>query len=126
MVPRPRKIVEKIYYYATDSDSESEEGDGHVARFVFPDGSDEEWIKSDSESESESESESDATTVVSDEVSDSEDGSNYETEEEPDSDSEELDEPTPYYGEGFHVYFDSHKDKKLFMEAFGFSDAQTK
>jgi hypothetical protein len=56
MVPRPRKIVEKTYYYATDS--ESEEGDDHVARFVFPDGSDEEWIRSDSESESE------ATTVV--------------------------------------------------------------
>jgi hypothetical protein len=115
MVPRPRKIVEKIYYYVTDSDSdsESEEGDGHVARFVFPDGSDEEWLRSDSESESDSESD----------VSDSEDGSDYETEEEPESDSEELDEPTPYYGEGFHVYFDSHKDKKLFMKAFGFSDA---
>ena len=119
MVPRPRKIVEKTYYYATDS--ESEEGDDHVARFVFPDGSDEEWIRSVSESESE------ATTVVSDEddleVSDSEDGSDYESESEPDSDSEELDDPKPYYGKGFRVYFDSHADKKFFMQAFGFIDA---
>src|SRR6056300_1147235 len=101
MVPRPRKIVEKTYYYATDS--ESEEGDDHVARFVFPDGSDEEWIRSDSESESE------VTTVVFDEddwkleesgseVSDSEDGTDYESETEPESDSEELDDPKPYYG----------------------------
>ena len=119
MVPRPRKIVEKTYYYATDS--ESEEGDDHVARFVFPDGSDEEWIRSDSESESE------ATTVVSDEddleVSDSEDGSDYESESEPDSDSVELDDPKPYYGKGFRVYFDSRADKKFFMQAFGFIDA---
>jgi len=126
MVPRPRKIVEKTYYYATDS--ESEEGDDHVARFVFPDGSDEEWIRSDSESESE------ATTVVFDEddwkleesgseVSDSEDGTDYESETEPESDSEELDDPKPYYGKGFRVYFDSHADKKFFMQAFGFIDA---
>jgi len=119
MVPRPRKIVEKTYYYATDS--ESEEGDDHVARFVFPDGSDEEWIRSVSESESE------ATTVVSDEddleVSDSEDGTDYESETEPESDSEELDDPKPYYGKGFRVYFDSHADKKFFMQAFGFIDA---
>jgi len=119
MVPRPRKIVEKTYYYATDS--ESEEGDDHVARFVFPDGSDEEWTRSDSESESE------ATTVVFGEddweVSDSEDGSDYESESEPESDSEELDDPKPYYGKGFRVYFDSHADKKFFMQAFGFIDA---
>jgi hypothetical protein len=127
MVPRPRKIVEKTYYYATDSDSE-EEGDDHVARFVFPDGSDEEWSGSDSESESE------ATTVVfgegdweleesGSEVSDSEDGTDYESETEPESDSEELDEPKPYYGKGFRVYFDSTADKKFFMQAFGFLDA---
>jgi len=120
MVPRPRKIVEKIYYYATDSDSE-EEGDDHVARFVFPDGSDEEWIESDSESESE------ATTVALGEsefeVSDSEDGSDYESETESESDSEELDNPKPFYGKGFRVYFDSHADKKFFMSAFGFQDA---
>ena len=126
MVPRPRKIVEKTYYYATDS--ESEEGDDHVARFVFPDGSDEEWTRSVSESESE------ATTVVFDEddweleesgseVSDSEDGTDYESETEPESDSEELDDPKPYYGKGFRVYFDSHADKKFFMQAFGFIDA---
>ena len=127
MVPRPRKIVEKIYYYATDSDTEMEEGEDHVARFVFPDGSDEEWLRSGSESESESE----ATTVVFDDddwkleesgsgVSESEDGTDYDSETEPESDSEELDEPKPYYGKGFRVYFDGHEDKKLFMKTLGF------
>lgn len=110
-----RKIVQTEYYYTTDSESESGEGDGHVARFVFPDGSDEEWLRSDSESESESEDDS--------EVSDSEDGTDYESETEPESDSEELDDPKPYYGKGFRVYFDSHADKKFFMKAFGFHDA---
>lgn len=107
MVPRPRKIVEKTYYYATDSESE----------FDF-------------DYEYESESESDATTVVFgecdwelEEVSDSEDGTDYESETEPESDSEELDDPKPYYGKGFRVYFDSHADKKFFMRAFGFHDA---
>ena len=111
MVPRPRKIVEKTYYYATDSESE----------FDF-------------DYEYEYESESDATTVVfgegvweleesGSEVSDSEDGTDYESETEPESDSEELDDPKPYYGKGFRVYFDSHADKKFFMRAFGFHDA---
>jgi len=109
MVPRPRKIVEKTYYYATDSESDSE---------------------FDYEYEYESESESDATTVVFgegdwelEEVSDSEDGTDYESETEPGSDSEELDDPKPYYGKGFRVYFDSHADKKFFMRAFGFHEA---
>jgi hypothetical protein len=113
MVPRPRKIVEKTYYYATDSESDSEfDFDYEPAR------------------DSESESESDATTVVFgecdwelEEVSDSEDGTDYESETEPESDSEELDDPKPYYGKGFRVYFDSHADKKFFMRAFGFHDA---
>jgi hypothetical protein len=123
MVPRPRKIVEKIYYYATDS--ESEEGEDCVDHFTFSDESDEEWTGSDSDSESE------ATTVVFDdddwkleesgsEVSDSEEGTDYESETEPESDSEELDDPLPYYGKGFRVYFDSHEDKKLFMKTLGF------
>ena len=109
MVPRPRKIVEKTYYYATDSESDSE---------------------FDYEYEYESESESDATTVVFgegdwelEEVSDSEDGTDYESETEPESDSEELDDPKPYFGKGFRVYFDSHADKKFFMQAFGFHEA---
>jgi len=110
MAPRIRKIVEKTYHYTTVSDSES---DYDPAR--------------------DSESESDATTVVFDkddwkleesgsEVSDSEDGTDYESETEPVSDSEELDEPKPYYGKGFRVYFDSTADKKFFMKAFGFRD----
>jgi len=113
MVPRPRKIVEKTYYYATDSESE---------------------LDFDYDPARDSESESDATTVVfndddwkleesGSEVSDSEDGTDYESETEPESESEELDEPKPYYGKGFRVYFDSTADKKFFMQAFGFSDA---
>ena len=115
MAPRIRKIVEKTYHYATDSDSESEDDfDYDPAR--------------------DSDSESDATTVIfseddwkleesGSEVSDSEDGTDYESENEPESDSEELDEPKPYYGKGFRVYFDSTADKKFFMQAFGFLDA---
>ena len=119
MVPKPRKIVEKIYYYATDSESESEsESDQGFTRITFPDGSDEEWTNELTDSESESESDEDE-----EEVSDSEDGSDYESETEPESDSEDLDEPKPYYGKGFRVYFDSTADKKFFMQAFGFSDA---
>lgn len=104
MVPRPRKIVERTYYY----DSESE---------------------SDYDPVQDSESESDAESTIFDEddvkleVSDSEDGTDYESETEPESDSEELDEPRPYYGKGFRVYFDSSADKKFFMKAFGFRDA---
>ena len=115
MAPRIRKIVEKTYHYATDSESE-DDFDYDPAR------------------DSESESESDATTVVFDkddwkleesgsEVSDSEDGTDYESETDSESDSEELDEPKPYYGKGFRVYFDSTADKKFFMQAFGFLDA---
>lgn len=131
-MPRyPHKIVEKkTYYYA----SESESGDGRVARYVFSD-DDESWIEGltdeesdsdesdydparDSESEEEEEEETDE-----EEVSDSEDGTDYESETESESDSEELDDPTPYHGKGFRVYFDSSADKKFFMRAFGFSKA---
>lgn len=103
-----RKIVEKTYYYDSESESESE-SDNKFSRFVFPDGSDEEWIDEmtdDSESESE-------------QVSDSEDGSDYESETEPESDSEDLDEPKPYYGSGYRVYFDSHEDRKKFFNTCG-------
>ena len=90
-----RKIVKTEYYYTSDSDSDSE---------------------------------SDATTVIfddedwEDEESDDEDGSDYESETESESDEEELDDPKPYFGKGFRVYFDSHADKKFFMKAFGFYD----
>lgn len=127
-MPRyPRKIVEKkTYYYASDSESESE--DGHIARYVFPDG-DESWIDelTDEESDydpardSESEEEEETDEEEEEEVSDSEDGTDYESETESESDSEELDDPKPYYGKGFRVYFDSSADKKFFMRAFGFS-----
>jgi len=105
----PRKVVEKTYYYGSDSESD----DGHVARFVFPDG-DESWIEElTSEDESESESEEE------EEISDSEEGTDYESETEPESDSEILNDPKPYYGKGYRVYFDSHEDKKNFLESTG-------
>jgi len=121
MPRRPRVIVKTEFYYSTESESESE--------------CDSEYDPRDSESESDSdvsdsESESDATTVIfnddwrleesGSEVSDSEDGTDYESETHPESDSEELDDPKPYFGKGFRVYFDSHADKKFFMQAFGF------
>jgi hypothetical protein len=73
------------------------------------------YFDSDTESETDLDTES--------EVSDSEDGSDYESESESESesDSESLDDPKPYYGKGFRVYFDSKEDKKFFMKAFGFS-----
>jgi hypothetical protein len=61
----------------------------------------------DSETESDSESETEL---------DSDDGSETEVE----SDSESLDDPKPYHGRGFRVYFDSVKDRRHFMRAFGF------
>lgn len=135
-MPRyPRKIVEKTYYYASESESETETetNDGHVARFVFPDG-DETWIddlESDSESgddteydpTDDSEEDEEEEDETDEEISDSEDGTDYESETEPESVSEDLDDPEPYHGKGFRVYFDSHADKKFFMKAFGFSSA---
>ena len=127
MARYPRKIVEKkTYYYASDSESESD--DGHVARFVFPDG-DESWVEeltdesdsdeSDYDPVTESEEESEEESDEDEEVSDSEDGTDYESETEPESDSEELDDPKPYYGPGYRVYFDSYEDKKNFLESTG-------
>ena len=106
MPRRPRVIVKTEFYYSTDSECDSES-------------------ESDSD-DSDYESESDATTVIfndeesGSEVSDSEDGTDYESETDVESDSEELDDPKPYFGKGFRVYFDSHADKKFFMTAFGF------
>ena len=106
MPRRPRVIVKTEFYYSTDSECDSES-------------------ESDSD-DSDYESESDATTVIfnddesGSEVSDSEDGTDYESETDVGSDSEELDDPKPYFGKGFRVYFDSHADKKFFMTAFGF------
>jgi len=111
MPRRPRVIVKTEFYYSTDSECDSES-------------------ESDSD-DSDYESESDATTVIfndddwrleesGSEVSDSEDGTDYESETDVESVSEELDDPKPYFGKGFRVYFDSHADKKFFMTAFGF------
>lgn len=118
MAPRARKIVQQTTYYydsETDTDSDLEETD--FIAFSEKD--------SDTDSDYEIRSEVESETELSDNeyVSDSEEGSNYETETDPGSDSEELNEPKPYYGNGFRVYFDSSEDKKVFMQAFGFSDA---
>jgi len=60
---------------------------------------------SESESESETESESESET---------------ESESERRM-SETLDDPKPYHGDGFRVYFDTHKDREFFLRAFGFN-----
>lgn len=65
-----------------------------------------------------SETESDSDYNSSD--SESETELDSETEVESDSESESLDDPKPYYGKGFRVYFDSKEDRKFFMRAFGF------
>ena len=44
----------------------------------------------------------------------------FKTFEDEDSESE-SDEVKPYYGHGFRVYFDSLKDRRHFMRAFGFN-----
>ena len=125
MPRRPRVIVKTEYYYSSSSECESDTDSVYDPRDSESDTDDEDL---------ESESESDATTVIFDdddwrleesgsEVSDSEDGTDYESETDVESDSEELDDPKPYFGKGFRVYFDSHADKKFFMQAFGFLDA---
>jgi len=43
------------------------------------------------------------------------------SESESESESDTLDDPKPYHGDGFRVYFDSHKDRKFFLQAFGFN-----
>jgi len=75
--------------------------------------------ESDSESESESESDGSFVSDTETEASVSEDEG---SESEPESDSgEDLREVKPYHGQGFHVYFDSIKDRRHFMRAFGFN-----
>jgi len=95
---RPQIFICNHDYFDSDTESDSEE-----------------WDPRDSDTESETDLDTES------EVSDSEDGSDYESESESESDSESLDDPKPYYGKGFRVYFDSKEDKKFFMKAFGFS-----
>jgi len=47
--------------------------------------------------------------------------SESESESAPESDSDNLDDPKPYHGDGFRVYFDTHKDRKFFLQEFGFN-----
>jgi len=74
-----------------------------------------------SEDELESESEYDPDE---EQVSDSEDGSDYEptSDDEEHEDEDSLKEPTPYYGRGFTIYFDSHEDKKEYFKRLNASE----
>jgi hypothetical protein len=100
---RPQIIIYNNDYCESDTDTDSD--------------TEPEWDPRDSDTESGTETELDSES----EVSDSEDGSDYESESEAESDSESLDDPKPYYGKGFRVYFDSKEDKRFFMRAFGFN-----
>lgn len=80
----------------------------------FPDDDDDDDYEEDEESEYDPDEE---------QISDSEDGSDYEPntddeqEEEQDIDEDEsLKEPTPYYGRGFTIHFDSHEDKRDYFK----------
>jgi hypothetical protein len=101
---RPNIVVNT--YYEIDSESESE--------------SDPEYDPRDSESDSETDYDSDGSFVSEDE---SETEASLSEDEESESESEsdaDVGEVKPYYGQGFRVYFDSIKDRRHFMRAFGF------
>lgn len=75
------------------------------------------------ESESETDSETETETETESDT-DSETESDTDSESETESErrrSETLDDPKPYHGDGFRVYFDSHKDREFFLRAFGFN-----
>lgn len=85
---------------------------------------------SDSESDSDSEydprdSESDSDgSFVSEDESDTETEASVSEDEGSESESESdvnIREVKPYHGQGFRVYFDSVKDRRHFMRAFGFN-----
>jgi hypothetical protein len=85
---------------------------------------------SDSESDSDSEydprdSESDSdVSFVSEDESDTETEASVSEDEGSESESEsdvDIREVKPYHGQGFRVYFDSVKDRRHFMRAFGFN-----
>ena len=92
---RPNIVVNTY----SDSDSDSD--------------SDSEYDPHDSESDSGGSFVSDTETEVS--VSEDE-GSESESESDVD-----IREVKPYHGQGFRVYFDSVKDRRHFMRAFGFN-----
>ena len=83
---------------------------------------------SDSESDSDSEydprdSESDSDgSFVSENESDTETEASVSEDEGSESESDaDIREVKPYHGQGFRVYFDSVKDRRHFMRAFGFN-----
>ena len=92
-----------------------------------------EWTESDSDSDSEydprdseSESDTDGSFVSDDSESETETEASVSEDEgsesEPESDSDDdIREVKPYHGQGFRVYFDSVKDRRHFMRAFGFN-----
>lgn len=101
---RPNIVVNT--YYEIDSESES----------------DPEYDPRDSESESDTDYDSDGSFVSEDE-SEAEAEASLSEDEGSESESEsdaDVREVKPYYGQGFRVYFDSIKDRRHFMRAFGF------
>jgi hypothetical protein len=101
---RPNIVVNT--YYEIDSESES----------------DPEYDPRDSESESDTDYDSDGSFVSEDE-SEAETEASLSEDEGSESESEsdaDVREVKPYYGQGFRVYFDSIKDRRHFMRAFGF------
>jgi hypothetical protein len=103
---RPNIVVNTY----SDSDSEYDPRDSESdsdGSFVSEDESDTETEASVSEDESDTETEA---SVSEDECSESESESDV-----------NICEVKPYHGQGFRVYFDSVKDRRHFMRAFGFN-----
>ena len=85
--------------------------------------SDSEYDPRDSESESDTDYDSDGSFLSEDE-SDTETEASVSEDEGSESESESdvnIREVKPYHGQGFRVYFDSVKDRRHFMRAFGFN-----
>ena len=107
---RPNIVVNTHSDSESDSDSEYDPRDSESdsdGSFVSEDESDTETEASVSEDESDTETEA---SVSEDECSESESESDV-----------NICEVKPYHGQGFRVYFDSVKDRRHFMRAFGFN-----
>jgi hypothetical protein len=106
---RPNIVVNTYSESESDSDSEYDPRDSES--------------DSDGSFVSEDESDSDGSFVSEDE-SDTETEASVSEDEGSESESESdvtIREVKPYHGQGFRVYFDSVKDRRHFMRAFGFN-----
>ena len=115
---RPNIVVDTYSDSESDSDSEYDPRDSESES-----DSDSEYDPRDSESESDTDYDSDGSFVSEDE-SDTETEASVSEDEGSESESEsdvDIREVKPYHGQGFRVYFDSVKDRRHFMRAFGFN-----